>query len=318
MGSIFNEYEKRFIDENYSCMTNKEISEHLGRDERQIRGYANNKGLKKSTYSPRYDKDKTDYILKWYNIKSNKEISDDIGLTQKQVNDYGYRHVGKLSGYTANYSYFEKIDNEHNAYWLGFLYADGCVLDYVKKSSCNFKSLEFCLAEQDVGHMHKFNESLMSTYKISKKVVNGFGNCRICIGNTKLCDDLIKLGCTPRKSLTLKFPSEDIVPAHLVRHFIRGYFDGDGCVSYSSDKAKRKAYKVGFVGTSDMCNNIMDILNTEAGMTKIKTSPCGKALQFMWGGRINCKKVYNYLYSDATIYLDRKYEKFNKIINYEV
>ena len=46
------------------------------------------------------------------------------------------------------------------------------------------------------------------------------------------CDfsDLNKLGVVERKSLILTFPTEQQVPKHLMPHFIRGYFDGDGSV----------------------------------------------------------------------------------------
>ena len=30
--------------------------------------------------------------------------------------------------YFFDFNFFEKIDNEYKAYWLGFMYADGCIL----------------------------------------------------------------------------------------------------------------------------------------------------------------------------------------------
>lgn len=60
---------------------------------------------------------------------------------------------------------------------------------------------------------------------------------RIQISSKTLTADLLKLGCTPRKSLTLKFPNDGIFKSNdLIRHFIRGYFDGDGSVFISMEK----------------------------------------------------------------------------------
>jgi len=66
-------------------------------------------------------------------------------------------------------------------------------------------------------------------------------------------DDLIALGCIPRKSLLLKFPTSNQVPEHLIRHFIRGYFDGDGHFTNTE-----KCFEAGYIGTEDF---IIESLN---------------------------------------------------------
>lgn len=43
-------------------------------------------------------------------------------------------------------TYFENIDTEEKAYWLGFLYADGYV-------NANEDKIELCLAEKDFHHL---------------------------------------------------------------------------------------------------------------------------------------------------------------------
>lgn len=318
MSNVFSEEDKKFIIDNYLSMDTNEMARKLGYTAKQIRGYANNNGISDGNYNTRHPKWKTDYILEWYNKKPIKDIANYVEMTTKQVNDYGYRHVGKLDSYSVDDTFFEHIDTEEKAYWLGFLYADGCVLDYRNKPKSNFKCLTMSLAEHDEGHMYKMNESMTSNYPIKHGTSNGYGYYKVSICNTKICDDLIKLGCVPRKSLILKFPSIDVVPNNLVHHFIRGYFDGDGCISHHSENAKTKAYIFGFVGTKHMIDEIQEILHSELGLTKTKQQPCGKAIQTQWGGRENCRKFYEYAYKDATIWLDRKHDKFNKIINKEV
>ena len=83
-------------------------------------------------------------------------------------------------------------------------------------------------------------------------------------------NDLIKQGCVPRKSLILTFPNTNQVPENLINHFIRGYFDGDGSISYGirerysvrkKQNLKRIAVKADFVGTKEMLNEINKRVN---------------------------------------------------------
>lgn len=321
MCRIFNESEKEFVIKNYHCMTNKQIVDVIGHTERQVRGYANGAGLKKEYLPDRLTDSQKAYIHEWYNVIDTGSIAKEVGLTTKQVNDYGYKNIGKrnIERYCVNEEYFKVIDTEQKAYWLGFLYADGCVTENNSRGYIKAMTMELGLSIKDVTHLDKFNNSTSSNYTIKRKTVTLNGNkyeaCRVTICNTNFCKFLISKGCTPRKSLSLIFPNEDIVPKSLIRHFIRGYFDGDGCVCYASDKAKSKHYIYGFVGTMDILNNIQSVLCNEIGATKTKISEKGNAFQCSWGGRNNCVRFYEYIYKDATIWLD---EKFNKIINHEV
>lgn len=78
---------------------------------------------------------------------------------------------------------------------------------------------------------------------------------RFAVSNKKLVSDLIKLGCVPCKSLILTFPNKEIFKTDdLVKHFIRGYFDGDGCISYSSNKYYKPRCSI--LGTRSILENI--------------------------------------------------------------
>lgn len=76
--------------------------------------------------------------------------------------------------------------------------------------------------------------------------------CRWEIVNKHLWEVLYNYGCTPRKSTTLQFPELSIFQSpDLIRHFIRGYFDGDGCISYTyTSRSKSKVSPIcDFLGT---------------------------------------------------------------------
>jgi intein/homing endonuclease len=130
---------------------------------------------------------------------------------------------------------FDVIDTEEKAYWLGFIYADG----YIETESNRFG---IGISIKDYGHLVKFNSFMKYLgnnikTKISKQKYKGeLKEKEICfwrVSDKHLKESLIKQGCFEKKSLILEFPK---IPAKLVKHFIRGYFDGDGCVSYYQNK----------------------------------------------------------------------------------
>jgi intein/homing endonuclease len=113
--------------------------------------------------------------------------------------------------------------------------------------------------------------------------------------------DLIKNGCIPNKSLIISFPTLDIVPKELLRHFIRGYFDGDGCICFA-----KSGISINVISTEDFLNDMCD----EVGLIRNKYSRHGKAYGWQSASKATITKFLNYMYKDAKIYLDRKYEKY--------
>lgn len=207
-------------------------------------------------------------------------------------------------------NYFENIDTSEKAYWLGFLYADGCV----RKCGLSVK-----LHIRDKNHLQKLSECLQSTYKISEFINNNgyaIGNkyCNISISNKKISDDLIDKGCFINKSKILQFPNENILPSYLISHFIRGYFDGDGSVYETMIKKYNYLHAfVNFTGTYDMLYNIRNYI-LPTSRTKVRIYKNKNIYDLKLGGKNQFIKMYYYLYDDATIYLDRKKEKFKSIL----
>ena len=157
--------------------------------------------------------------------------------------------------YSFNENYFETIDSEEKAYWLGFLYADG----YVVNNDVD-KQYRVCLTlnENDKGHVELFKECLESNNSIrtvcTKLNDKEYFSSQFYIYSKKMVNDLYNNGCVQNKSLILKPP---VIIDNLVGHFIRGYFDGDGSIYY--DK-KRDRYVFSILGTNEVllwiCNKI--------------------------------------------------------------
>ena len=121
-----------------------------------------------------------------------------------------------------------------------------------------------------------------------------------------MCRTLEKHGMTPNKSLTLSFPdiSENLLP-----HFIRGVFDGDGSIY----KHKDNGYTLTITSTNDFCMSLKNIveekLNIHCGIYDAQNHN-GITKVFTISGRIQTKKFLDWIYRDAELFLERKYNRY--------
>lgn len=201
----------------------------------------------------------------------------------------------------SNGSVFDEIDTEEKAYWLGFIFADGCIT--------NTNVLEVNLQSQDVGHLHKLSRFLECTTnpviycpkKESNKTYDLYG---LHVSNKHLCDRLCELGCVPRKSLILKFPNKNIFKdSSLIKHFIRGYFDGDGCICLTQ-------WSASLLGTFEFLTEVQNIVSELQNKTLSKKHS-NNSNTYQIG--ITRKKAFSFLewlYKDSTVYLQRKHQKY--------
>ncbi len=199
--------------------------------------------------------------------------------------------------------FFETIDTQEKAYWLGFLYADGALTK--PKNKPNTFIFELSLKPGDVDHIISFAKAIK--YDLSKIKTESYRS-RLCFGSTKFCTHLIGKGCTLRKSLTLTFPTSDIVPDHLIHHFIRGYFDGDGCVS---DPLK-VGLSINLLGTVDFLNGVLKwytSFSNEEIPVIVRSKPGTQCFQFVIGAE-KAKKFLENLYKDSSVCLNRKYYRY--------
>ena len=218
-----------------------------------------------------------------------------------------------------NHDYFENIDSEHKAYWLGFIYADGSITKKVYEKGSYTYRLRMELMFEDKYILEQMALDLESDLK-PKEYYNdtssfeGYNKPKhtayIMFSSKKMGEDLVKLGVVPNKTLILKsLPS---IPDNLMKHFIRGYFDGDGSVYLTKDNT----IKTAFYGTHDFINSIQDFLIKELDLTKKKITDQKEAnVSFVGMAKQESEKLYHYMYDEATIFLNRKYEKYNKYFN---
>ena len=210
-----------------------------------------------------------------------------------------------------NEHYFDKIDSRKKAYFLGFWYADGWnnTKDWV---------IGMELQEPDGYIMKEFLNDIGSNreLKLLKAKKATHQNKYSCLVYSKyMSQKLAELGCESPKSLTLTFPSEEILPKEFYPDFLRGYFDGDGCIGKcTSKKDGYTHYKFSLVGTLEFMTSCRNIFMKDCNIKETKLTQLGKNNTFAFGYHgNNCIKVREYLYRDAEIYLHRKYDKFFEV-----
>ncbi len=204
--------------------------------------------------------------------------------------------------YSVNEQFFGEW-NPQMAYVLGFSYADGNIYK---------TSLSWDIQKRDIDLLHKINKAMNSNYPIKEQRKSSF---RLRINNQILIRGAIKKGLLLKKNIRNVLP---VIPEGLIRHFIRGYLEGDGWIT---KKFGKNEFDVGFVSGNKKFLVALD--RTICGKfkvigkvrTKVKTTPNGvKSTTFLLEYySSNAAIIANWLYNnlkDTDIYLDRKYNKY--------
>ena len=199
-----------------------------------------------------------------------------------------------------NDDYFETIDTEDKAYFLGLLFADGNI--YTARNR-----VQITLANEDAYILQTFAKAIGYT---GKMYIDREKYSKLILPSKKMCEDLTKLGCTPNKSLTLEFPTE--VPNELLHHFIRGYFDGDGHIS-KNKKLVNPYYHINLTSSEQFVDKLKNVLKEQNVITgtsykRYKDKPISAHTVHVMNK--SAKSFGSYIYKDATVYLNRKHKIF--------
>lgn len=209
--------------------------------------------------------------------------------------------------YDCDYEFFSNVDCEQKAYWLGFISADDCVTDDGR--------LVITLSEKDVDHIVRFRQQIKGNHPIrrSEQKTKGVSCYRATmeISSPVMVGYLRRLGVTPRKTFTLQFPT---ISDDLVRHYCRGYADGDGgFYSYSywlKDRKNINHYQM-FAVTSNY-DFVKDMqywlaLNHFLPMNKLQEMTVKNTVyQVRWASAPDVATIANILYTKSSIWLERK------------
>jgi len=210
--------------------------------------------------------------------------------------------------HNLNESFFKKINNEKKAYWLGFLAGDATIVE---------NKVKLRLSIKDEEHLAKFKKAVEWTGKdyYDKKT----RSLEVYFRSFTMTRDLERYYISPRKTFTIRFPK---IPKRLERHFIRGAFDADGCINRARRVTQKKSGKIyvfyggefNIEGNKKFVSAIqLRLVNLGLSFTSLNYS--GKSInRVRYGGINQLRKIYDYLYNNADIFLERKKELYENIL----
>lgn len=260
--------------------------------------------------------DNRELIIKLYKVDklSITDIAKQFGIhipfLWQWLKNNGIAIEGR-NGYKIDEKCFETMSYE-TAYWLGFLFADGFLLE---KSNC----IGMNLSIKDEQVLYDFKDFVKSDGKIFRgklsipkehnKVKNSgiISTFRFC--NKKIADDLRRYGLKGNKSLTLEWPN---IEEKYYYSFLRGYIDGDGCICIRKDKR----FYVAVISAVPFLLKMVDFINADCGIGfGIVRGGKSKIHIASTSNRMNVIKFLDRIYADNEGFprLDRKYQKYLEI-----
>ena len=262
-----------------------------------------------------FSDEELEYIKSNYNYKTYKQITEEINAfnaikkSEKQVRTKAATMGLSKTVHKYDRRYFKNIDTREKAYWLGFIYADGYIMRSKKPDGRSSSELGIEVNSIDKEHLCSFEKCIGGsnniTTRISKDryiegnlVKGGVEMSLIRLFSADMVCDLIAHNIVPNKTYKPEFPKID---EEYFYDFLRGYFDGDGCVYYSHNK----------LGLNLTCSNVnfLQYLANELEKDGVETS-IHKEKDYKY--RLNFKgdkyKILSMLYNNSNLYLKRKYD----------
>lgn len=243
------------------------------------------------------------YENKWSVRQIGKEIGISPSAVSRKLREWNVktRPFSNPSKYSVNENYFDEIDSEEKAYWLGFLLADGCVRTNSNMFTVNLSTI-------DLLHLEKLRKCLNSNNKFYHQPEGKHGMSCLTISNTNLANSLRNKGIVANDKWVY-----NVLP-ELQRHFWRGVVDGDGCIYNGKNKTKSiptPQIQLSLVGTPETIKCFYKfccgIVKTKA---KIKEKYQNRQMDYLRLHGWKALKICNALYENANVYLDRKMVKY--------
>lgn len=319
---LFTEIQEQFILNNYKTMSNEQIATALGENftRTQVNSWLQHRGIKRNgagcVYKDQiFSEADVEFILKNYPYMTSTEMGNILGFTRRQIQ--GKCTALGLNGKRRklNDSYFENIDTSLKAYFLGFIFADGWVVNNkiggtyelgMTLSSVDKYLLELLnneLGGQNIIYHHEPKEVL-----ICNKQVAHSGHCdTLRVYSKKIVSDLMSHGIETNKSLKGTIP---VVDDSLFFDFLRGYIDGDGC--YYTDN--NQTYMHITCGNKEPLEYIQNKLKQFDIKTKIYTENDRKYRLMCTSFNEMEKLIKSLYYTNDLFYLQRKYERIKHFL----
>lgn len=241
-------------------------------------------------------------------IDNIEELAKKLNTTVEELTQWS-----KVKGWSlkkrpkiSNTKFFHDY-NEYSCYWGGFLAADGNVDQKGR--------IRLTLKHDDINHLEKFKSCLGSNHTIGENTTK-YNRCSFEFTHIEMCEDLkYNFNIIPNKTFKYEMPSS--IPSNMLRHYIRGYFDGDGsiCESFSNKNSRTATlYATVSSGSEDFSRKLFTFFQDRLKLGG-QLQEFSDSIKFQIKFNTNdARKLLNYMYEDSNIYLDRKYLLYERIV----
>lgn len=242
---------------------------------------------------------------------------------QRQTTGHKPPRVKRNINSKVELRWFKDINNQTKAYYLGLIASDGCI--HRPNSNRSSDVLTIKLKESDRFLVDKLC-SIVTPDRAVKIISNNSSLGKTCensaywsVNSNELVSDLLSHGINFNKSKNgLSFPTS--LSKDLYRHYIRGFFDGNGYISYTpreKSQSNRLSKTLAIICTDlSFLNQISDILPVTPIISDITKKDRQINLYRLYFTKIeSIVLMYYYLYSEASIYLERKFKTYSELIS---
>lgn len=305
---------KIIIDYTTNDLTVNEISKKYQISRQTIRKIVIRNGL--SLKSIINEKTKIKIINEYKNGKTNKELASKFNLHRTTIQrilktkNIILKSKEQSSRKKILQINFEKIDNNDKAYILGLIFADG---------NLNKNNIEISLKKDDKQILEDISKIVYKKIYLKKriervwldkkqnKLYTSSSQYRFLITSKKIANELKNHGLIENKSLKIRMPNLD---SKFISHFIRGYFDGDGCIFIS--KKYKGTNRVTIVSNYFFCKQLSLIINSILKINSKVQHKTNNVGCVSISGNNQIKTFLDWIYADANLKLNRKYLLYEK------
>ena len=257
-------------------------------------------------------------IIKYYLSQpmTMKQVEDKYELSHptitKILKDVPKYTKAKLNNPNMKEHFFQEINEEAKAYFLGLLISDGNVF---KDNTGRQASISITLDLKDEYMLEKFKEVLQANTSVGH---DGRGCGQIAVRSNIMAEDLAKYGVIPRKSYNTYLP---LISKEMMPHLIRGIFDGDGSImakpNPNNDGHNRFLHSISFCGTHQLMEDISNYILENLGIKATVYDYKDRNLSELKIQNIdNIAKFGYWIYRNSTIFLNRKKDIFNDFLKH--
>lgn len=307
---------EEFIYKYQELKSQEEMAKYYNVDHHTINDFSKSIGFDDSLYKrTKLTESQISHVIQNYDKKSSTELAKEMNISSSAIS--GVWHRNELKGktrrvyYLLNEDYFEKIDSQDKAYFLGFIGSDGCLFKPNVKNKQNI--LKISIHKQD----EKILKMLKEYLQTNKPISNNGTYVSLEISSNKIFNDIEKLGLSTNKTYKNTIAN---IPKQFMPSLIRGYFDGDGSIGNHKSILKASVSIAGYQSNMDKFKEYLEENNIYASIVydkrdKNKAIDGSQFCSLCFGNKTSKYSFLKLIYENSNnLYLDRKFNKSMEFI----